>query len=121
MLEPSVIVFYVDNLTTSHRFYTELLGIKSIVHSPTYITFTLSNSMVIGLKDKNTQVVNITGNGGAELAFTVDSHTQVDQLFSDWQQQGIKILEQPTNVPYGYTFVAIDPDGNRLRVVSLNK
>lgn len=121
MLEPTVIVFYVDKPAISSRFYQDLLGIQPKEHSSTYTSFKLSNGMVIGLKDKYAQQLNITGNGGCELAFTAGNHKQVDELFLAWQQKGINVIEPPTMVIFGYTFTAIDPDGNRLRVVSLGE
>ncbi|MGC1182057.1 hypothetical protein [Legionella sp.] len=60
-------------------------------------------------------------NGNGELAFTIDNNKKVDVLFAEWQEKNISMALSPTVVPYGYTFVALDPDGNRLRVVSLNK
>lgn len=44
-----------------------------------------------------------------------------DELFAQWQAKEIEILSPPTTLPFGYTFVAIDPDGHRLRVISLNR
>jgi hypothetical protein len=60
-------------------------------------------------------------NGGGELAFTLDNNKKVDELFAEWQEKAINMALPPTVVPYGYTFVALDPDDNRLRVVSLGK
>jgi predicted enzyme related to lactoylglutathione lyase len=118
MLEPSAIVFYVNDLAISSHFYQELLGIDVEELSPTFRRFNLSNGMIIGLKDKHTAHLTMVGNGGCELAFTAANHEQVDALFLAWQQQGISIKEPPTNVSFGYTFIAVDPDGNRLRVLA---
>ena len=120
ILEPSAIVFYVDNLAKSRQFYQDLLGIKPEEASPTFHSFTLSNGMGLGLKAKHAvEPPADNKNGGGELAFTLDNNKKVDALFAEWQEKAINMALPPTVVPYGYTFVALDPDGNRLRVVSL--
>jgi len=121
MIEPSAIVLYVDNLAISSKFYQDLLGINAENASPTFTTFTLSNGMGLGLKAKHAVEPPVDENGSGELAFTLDNHEMVDELFAQWQANEINIAQPPTAVVYGYTFVALDPDGNRLRVVSLRK
>ena len=34
----------------------------------------------------------------------------------EWQAKGLRIVQGPTEMDFGYTFVALDPDGQRLRV-----
>ena len=54
MLEPSIVILYVNNLTKSREFYQDLLGIKSEELSPSFNQFTVSNGMCLGLKIKDT-------------------------------------------------------------------
>ena len=120
ILEPSTIVLYVDNLAVSSTFYQDLLGIKANEASPTFHSFTLSNGMDLALKAKQALDLPADKNGSyGELAFTLDNKHKVNELFAEWQEKDMKIALPPTILPYGYTFVALDPDGNRLRVVSL--
>ena len=121
ILEPNAVVLYVDNLATSSQFYQDLLGIKPEEASMTFHSFKLSNGMSLGLKTKDSVEPPADKNGNGELAFTLDNNQKVDALFAEWQQKNINMALPPTVVPYGYTFVALDPDGNRLRVVSLGK
>lgn len=121
MLEPSVVVLYVDNLLVSSAFYQDLLGIKPEEDSPAFHSFKLSNGMSLGLKAKHTVEPPSNENGRGELAFMLDNNREVDALFVEWQGKKISMVQPPTAVPYGYTFLALDPDGNRLRVVSLRK
>ena len=121
MLEPSAVVLYVDNLLVSSAFYQDLLGIKSEEDSPTFHSFKLSNGMGLGLKAKHSVEPPANEDGSDELAFTLDNNREVDELFVEWQGKKISMAQSPTVVPYGYTFLALDPDGNRLRVVSLRK
>lgn len=119
MFEPSAVVLYVDNMTVSRNFYQNLLGIKAEELSPAFNKFTLSNGMELGLKTKHTVEPAPNNTGSGELAFTLNNNNQVDVLFAKWQKEGIKFAQNPTALCFGYTFLAQDPDGNRLRVVSL--
>lgn len=121
MLEPSSIVLYVNNLLVSSTFYQDLLGIKPAEDSPTFHSFKLTNGMGLGLKAKHSVIPPANENGGGELAFTLDNDDRVDELFEELRGKEISIVQSPTVVPYGYTFLALDPDGNRLRVVCLRK
>lgn len=121
ILEPNVVVLYVDNLAITSQFYQDLLGIKAIEASSTFHSLMLSNGMSLALKARHSVMpATQTKNGHGELAFTVDSPEEVDKLFSVWQAKKIEILLPPTQEPFGYTFVAVDPDGYRLRVASLS-
>lgn len=122
ILELNVIVLYVDDLAITSQFYQDLLGIKPEEASPTFHSFTLSNGMSLALKAKHSVMPSTEAKSGhGELAFTLDSNQKVDELFTTWQAKKIDILLPPTQVPFGYTFVALDPDGHRLRVASLGK
>lgn len=121
MIEPSAVVLYVDNLVVSSAFYQDLLGIKTEQDSPTFHSFKLSNGMGLGLKAKHSVEPPINENGSGELAFTLDNNEEVNALFVEWQGKEISMAQPPTVVSYGYIFLALDPDGNRLRVVSLRK
>jgi hypothetical protein len=46
----------------------------------------------------------------------VESNAAVDATFADWSGRGLPIAQKPTGMDFGYTFVALDPDGHRLRV-----
>ena len=54
--------------------------------------------------------------GGGEIAFPVDNPAEVDATFAEWRGRGVKIALAPTQMDFGYSFVALDPDGQRLRV-----
>ena len=53
---------------------------------------------------------------GGEIAFPVNGANEVDSLFAEWGGRGVKIALEPTQMDFGYSFVALDPDGQRLRV-----
>lgn len=121
IFEPTAVVLYVDNLAISSKFYQDLLGIEPEAASSTFHTFTLSNGWGVGLKAKHAVEPPADNKNGGELAFTLDNNKKVDALFAEWQEKDINIALPPTAVSYGYTFLAFDPDGHRLRVVSLGQ
>lgn len=119
-LEPNVIVLYVNDVIKSSQFYQDLLGIKTEEASPTFHSFTLSNGMSLALKANHSVMPPIDAkSGNGELAFTLDSYQKVDEIYTAWQTKHLEILQPPTQVPFGYTFVALDLDGHRLRVASI--
>lgn len=120
ILEPHVIVLYVDDLAITSQFYQNLLGLKPEEASITFHSFKLSNGMHLGLKAKHSVEPPSDGKSGhGELAFTLADHKDVDALFATWQAQGVSMMCSPSQLSYAYTFVALDPDGHRLRVASL--
>ncbi len=38
--------------------------------------------------------------------------------YDDWARRGLVIEQEPVTMDFGRTFVALDPDGHRLRVYS---
>ena len=54
--------------------------------------------------------------GATELAFTVLDAQALADRYRDWSLRGLPILQAPIDMDFGRTFVALDPDGHRLRV-----
>jgi hypothetical protein len=46
----------------------------------------------------------------------VDDAAAVDRLYDAWHAAGVSIELAPFNAVFGRTFVALDPDGHRMRV-----
>ncbi len=40
----------------------------------------------------------------------------VDALYQQWSDSGVQIEQRPKQAVFGRTFVALDPDGHRIRV-----
>ncbi|MGI8766412.1 MAG: VOC family protein, partial [Gemmatimonadaceae bacterium] len=51
--------------------------------------------------------------GATEICFVEDD---VDGMHAAWVARGIPIAQAPTDLDFGRTFVALDPDGHRVRV-----
>ena len=117
MSSPNFVLLYVNDPMASASFYAKLLDRPAVEAAPTFAMFALDSGVMLGLWSKHTvePVATATG-GGAELAFAVESDAAVTARFAEWRAAGLPILQQPIRLDFGYTFVATDPDGHRLRV-----
>ena len=117
MFEPNFILLYVDHPQRSADFYARLLKKSPIEASATFVLFALESGVMLGLWSKHTVEPAATAlGGGGEIAFSVPNRQDVEHRFTDWSQQGLVMLQTLTEMDFGYTFVALDPDGHRLRV-----
>lgn len=117
MLNPNFILLYVDSPKASGDFYRALLGREAIEASPTFVMFALESGLMLGLWSRHTVRPAAAGaGGGGELAFAAADAAAVDAACSGWTALGVSILQDPTDMEFGRTFLALDPDGHRLRV-----
>src|SRR4051812_46595096 len=117
MSDPNFILLYVNDPTASAAFYAELLGHPALEASPTFAMFALSSGVMLGLWSKHTvEPASPAHFGGFELAFTVADAAEVCAKHAAWAARGLPIAQAPTDLDFGHTFVALDPDGHRLRV-----
>lgn len=122
MTDPNLILFYVEDPARSSAFYRKLLGRGPVASFPTYAAFAFVNGLNLGLW--STSAANFVSSGTghrAELAFMVEDEAAVDQLYKTWQAAGVAIEQEPSQAVFGRTFVALDPDGHRLRVCAPDK
>lgn len=118
MMNPNFILLYVDNPETSAVFYAELLGSQPLESSPTFAMFALASGVKLGLWSRHTvEPKPLASGGGAEIAFCVADRSAVNDLYADWSGRGLAIAQRPVAMDFGYTFVALDRDGHRLRVM----
>lgn len=114
---PDFIILYVDKPQESGLFYGALLGREPVESSPTFVLFVLDNGLKLGLWSRHTVAPAATAVGGAtEIVFPVRTECDVDTTHADWAGRGLEILQTPTDMDFGRTFVALDPDKHRLRV-----
>ena len=118
MADPNFIILYVDSPTASAAFYAELLGRPPVESSPTFAMFALPSGVMLGLWSRHTvePAAAATLGGGSEVAFAVESKDQVTSLYDAWTGRGLRVAQEPVDMDFGHTFVALDPDGHRLRV-----
>ena len=110
----SLVILYVDSPAASAAFYSALLDKQAIESSPTFAMFPLSEGVALGLWSRHTvEPAAAAAGGGTEVAFLAPD---VDAVYRDWKARGLRIAQTPTDLDFGRTFVAFDPDGHRLRV-----
>jgi catechol 2,3-dioxygenase-like lactoylglutathione lyase family enzyme len=113
----SFVLLYVDNPPSSAAFYAKFLGRPPIEASPTFAMLPLSDGVMLGLWSRATIEPTAKSTPGAsEVAFTVANADAVTSIHADWAKRGLMIAQMPTKMDFGHTFVALDPDGHRLRV-----
>ncbi|CAI1519653.1 VOC family protein [Serratia fonticola] len=121
MTTPSMTMIYVDSPEKSAEFYRQLLGTEPVEQSPTFALFIFNNGFKLGIWSKHTvEPAPAATGGGTEICFMCEQPQQVDALYQQWRDKGLTIVQSPVNLDFGYTFVAADPDGHRLRVYKLN-
>jgi len=113
----NLVLLYVADPLKSAKFYSTILGKKPVGLSPGYAMFVVDGGLKLGLwKRQDVQPSPEGAPGSVELVFSEESDQQVDERFAEWTGNGLVIAQTPTRMEFGYTFVALDPDGQRLRV-----
>jgi catechol 2,3-dioxygenase-like lactoylglutathione lyase family enzyme len=112
------VLAYVADAPKSADLYKKLLDAEPVESSPGWAMFALPNGMALGLWSRKEVEPRATLPGGMELGFPVADDASVTATRDRWAGLGLKILQEPTKMDFGFTFTAADPDGHRLRVFS---
>jgi len=115
-MHPNFILLHVADPAASAGFYADLLGAQPVEASPSFAMFALESGLMLGLWASRTVEPAATAPGGCELGFPVANAEAVQTTYAAWRDRGLRILQQPTQMDFGLTFTAADPDGHRLRV-----
>ncbi len=108
------IILYVSDVEKSKAFYVNALGMSVVeAHSsPTFVTLRPSDGgSMIGLQDKAASQLPAGKEeqaGGVELSFEV---VDVDVTWKQWKENGVEMVTEPTDLPFGRYFMAKDADG----------
>jgi predicted lactoylglutathione lyase len=117
MMQPNFVILYVNDPGASAAFYSRLFGSDPVEASPTFVMFALQSGMKFGLWIRNEVSPAAKSQPGAmELDIAVDSRSKVDFTLAEWRAAGVSVVLEPTQLDFGYGFVAQDPDGHLLRV-----
>jgi predicted enzyme related to lactoylglutathione lyase len=117
MRHPHFVLLYVAQPLKSAEFYQDLLETAPVESSPGFAMFALNSGLMLGLWTRENVLPSATGQAGAgEIAMTVDSKKEVDNMYQAWTGKSITMAQTPVDLDFGYTFVALDPDGHRIRV-----
>lgn len=117
MLTPNLVLFYVKNPIESAAFYENIFSTKPVALFPTYVAFSFPNGFTFSFW--STSATNFLSEGTghrSELAFMVEEEQKVQELYDGWRKLGITIEQDLHEAVFGLTFVALDPDGHRIRV-----
>jgi catechol 2,3-dioxygenase-like lactoylglutathione lyase family enzyme len=110
----ALVILLVADPAASATFYSGLLGLEPAEQSPTFAMFALPSGVGLGLWSRATTAPAPSADAGAsELCFI---ETDVDAVHDAWAARGVQIAQAPTDMDFGRTFVALDPDGHRVRV-----
>ncbi len=111
------IVLYVENVDLSKDFYADIFNCEPQMLSPTFALVEFASNVNLTLKQAAdlTPASNIRG-GGTELSISVTDKGTFDALYQAWKSKGVEFAQPPVELVFGISFVAIDPDGHRIRV-----
>lgn len=115
-------LLYVESPAASAAFYQRLFGRPPLESSPTFALFALQEGVKLGLWSRHTVEPKPAGGpGSAELALALPAPADVDARHAKWRDLGVEIIQPPTDLDFGRSFVGLDPDGHRLRILSANE
>ena len=121
-MTPNLLIFYVNDPLESSKFYEKIFSMKPIAAFSTYVAFLLDSGFMFGLW--STSAANFVSGGvghRAELSFMVKDEQAVRKLRKQWGELNIVIEQELHEAVFGLTFVALDPDGHRIRVCMPDK
>lgn len=110
------LLLHVADHDASAAFYRDLLGQPIVERKDDFAMLPLRDGVMLGLWAHATVEPASGAAGGSEIAFTVADADAVAAMHAEWAGRGLRIAQPPTAMAFGTTFVALDPDGHRLRV-----
>jgi catechol 2,3-dioxygenase-like lactoylglutathione lyase family enzyme len=117
MFVPNLLLFYVKDPLRSASFYEKIFLIKPTTLFPTYVVFSFENGLTFSLWSLHAENFLSDGTGHrSELAFLVENEAAVYEIRKQWENLGVSIEQDLHTASFGLTFVALDPDGHRIRV-----
>ncbi len=117
MLSPNLLLFYVKDPIKSAEFYEKIFQIKPVAAFSTYVAFSFPNGLTFSLWSTTAKDFVSSGSGHrSELAFMVSEEDEVRRLRAAWGRLEINIEQDLFEAVFGLNFVALDPDGHRIRV-----
>lgn len=117
MLTPNLLLFYVENPIESALFYEKIFSQKPVASFPTYVAFSFENGLTFSLWSIEAKNFVSGGRGHrCELSFMVEDEQIVREIREQWGVLGVTIEQDLHEAVFGLTFVALDPDGHRIRV-----
>ena len=116
MSDIGFVLLYVEEVARSAEFYSRLLE-KPIVESLGHFRDDSGGARAHAgpLAARWSRAERDGQSRRGEIAVTLADAAAVDAAHARWSAQA-PIAQPPTKLDFGYTFVALDPDGHRVRV-----
>ena len=114
MSDVNFILLFVENVARSADFYARLLEKPVIESSPTFAMLPAGPKLMLGLWRRDGVEPKAGAPGGSEIAVSLPDEAAVEQAHVRWAAFA-PIAQAPTKMDFGFTFVALDPDGHRVR------
>jgi catechol 2,3-dioxygenase-like lactoylglutathione lyase family enzyme len=99
----------------SAKLYDQLLGFAPVESSPMFVLYVMPNGFKLGLWAVSDVEPKAKPPGGVELSFSLPDEASVRKTYAAWTALGLEVVQEPTRMDFGFTFVVADPDGHRLR------
>jgi predicted enzyme related to lactoylglutathione lyase len=116
MFDPRFTLLYVADVPASVRFYEALFGQPPVEASSGFAMFALAGGGRLGLwKRENVEPPVTAPPGGTELVFDLPDESALRDAHRTLAGRGTPMLQAPTALDFGLSFVAADPSGHRLR------
>ena len=109
------ILLSVTSPLASAPLYEGVFGVPPVQRTATFVLFVLPGGLKVGLWSTADTQPTPRPAGGVELSFTVADRASVVATFEAWQRLGLTVVQEPTDMDFGFTCVLADPDGHRLR------
>jgi hypothetical protein len=120
MPSPNYLLVAVENPRRSAALYDQLLERQPVENSETFVLYVLPNGFKLGLWAASTMAPKPAPPGGVEIAFALESREAVLRTYEEWTKLGLRVLQEPTEMEFGFTFVVEDLDAHRLRPFALS-
>jgi len=117
--ESNTILLAVAEPARSAAFYARILAAEPVEESPGFALFILGPKLSLGLWRAEAVRPAPGAPGGSEIGFRLADAAAVDATHAEWVAAEAEIVLPPTDLDFGRSFVARDPDGYHLRVFAL--
>ena len=118
MTTPHMTIHYVPDAHASAAFYARLLGVEASADGPVFASVPLADNARLAFWNRDVILPPVGESGDTgELCLYAGTPDALDAKHEAWKADGIEILQEPVDLPFGRTFTAADPDGHRIRVL----
>lgn len=116
MNRPDSLILYVEDTARSAAFFHTLFQAPVVEQSSNFALLALPGGLMLGLWARHDVKPAASPAGGFELGITLESDADVDAALDEARKAGAKVVQSPTRLDFGYTFLAASPDGHLIRV-----